>query len=185
MCKVFPTREPAGQPGGASRFIQTPAFQRAYWRGFQDAVNGPMLLTNCGPVANTLYAFLNSNSQKQATTSAVLGAIDTELSLTNWLAGRRSYLTGELAKISSPFDITNATSSATSNIVLGGRAPVEAAFMRFYGATTNLLVSWPTLTNWNYNVTLNPGNNTFTVLGYDRRTNYLTGDSNQITISYP
>jgi hypothetical protein len=168
-----------------SRFIQMPEFQRAFWRSLQEAANGPMLLSNCGPVAHATYSLLYDNGQKRANTYSVLGQVSSQINLTNWLSGRRAYLTGELARVSSPFTITNGTSSGQSNIVLGGFAQVEVAFLRFAGTTTNALVSWPTLTNWNISVMLVPGNNTNTVLGYDRHTNYLTGFSNQVVISYP
>jgi hypothetical protein len=142
-----------------------------------------MQLTNCGPTAQAIYSLLSGNNQKKASTTSVLGPIDSSTSLTNWLAGRRAYISGELAKRAAPFVITNAATSTQSNVVLGGTAPVEVKFLRLDSRTTNEVVSWPIVTNWNFNVVLTNGPNPLTVKGYDRFTNFLSGDTASITIT--
>ena len=85
--------------------------------------------------------------------------------------------------MAAPFSITNGTTSTQSNIVLGGQAPVEIAYIRISGRTTNELVSWNTVTNWSYPYTLVTGANPITNLGLDRLSNPVATNGIVITKS--
>jgi hypothetical protein len=66
------------------------AFRRACWRGFQDAINGPMLSANYGPVVDANRTALINNGVKK-NDGADLTVADTDL-IRNRIDGRRNYL---------------------------------------------------------------------------------------------
>lgn len=108
--------------------------------------------------------------------------------LKNWIDGRRTYISGELAKVASPFEITNNGGSdftnGSPNLTLAGKAPMEVKFIRMNGATTNEIVTWTTLTNWSISRVLTNGANPLNVQGYGRTTNLLSGAFDSITVTY-
>ena len=56
---------------------------------------------------------------------------------------------------------------------LAGAAPPQVKFLSLNSTLTNVI--WHTVTNWSLPVTLSNGANSFTVQGYDRFTNSLSG----------
>ncbi len=160
------------------RLVTNAPFQRAYWRGIKDAVNGPLQSSNYTAVLDANYAALNGNGIAVKTPTETVGG---NLSLVGWIEARRTYLSNQLNTLVAPFSITNATTSSQFNIVLGGQAPVEIAYIRISGRTTNELVSWTTVTNWSYPYTLVSGANAITNLGLDRLSNPVA--TNNITIT--
>src|SRR5262249_43921514 len=75
------------------RLLQTPAFQRAYWRGFRDAVNGPMLRANYGPVIDTNLWVLRQDGVVNS--GGFVSAADTD-GIKGWIDARRSFIEGQL-----------------------------------------------------------------------------------------
>ena len=133
-----------------------PPFLREYWRGIQDAVNGPLLASNVEPILDTNYAALYANGVNVLPPSAQpSGGCTTSYTLKSWIAGRRSVLTNELAKVAS---------------------------IRVNGATNAVL--WTSVTNWSISRTLTNGANPLTVQGYGRTNNVLTGMLDSITVTY-
>jgi hypothetical protein len=104
-----------------------------------------------------------------------------------WLDGRRSHIQSQLAGVAAPFEISNNNgSNLTTNqasIALVGKAPVEAAFLRFSGATTNASVTWTSVTNWSIGMTLTNGVNPISLQAFDRKTNAISGMTDSITIT--
>ena len=165
---------------GINYRLQTNApFLRAYWRGVKDAVNGPLQSSNYTAVLDGHYSALNGNGIAVRTPTEA--ASTNTLSLVAWLEGRRIYLSNQLNTVAAPFSITNGTTSTQSNIVLGGRAPVEIAYIRISGRATNELVSWNTVTNWSYPYTLVNGANPITNVGLDRLSNPVATNGIVIT----
>ena len=155
--------------------LDHPPFRRAFWRAVLDAVNGPMLAARINPVFDGNYATLVAGN-----VSATAPTADK-----TWVQDRRDYLNGLLTSVSCGFNITNNggadfTTNASS-LTLAGRAPPQVKFIALGSTITN--VTWTTATNWNLSVTLSNGANPFTVQGYDRFTNALSGTNASITIT--
>ena len=93
--------------------LATNAFQRAYWRGFLDAVNGPMQGSNYMPVVLGNFDALSNNGVKKnnSRNPTLVSLSSSDLaSITNWINDRWSSLTNQLGvKASIPLTITNAT----------------------------------------------------------------------------
>ena len=161
-----------------NELMSQPAFRRAIWRTIQDAVAGPMLSQNIGPVFDATYAALTSNGFR-VTTNATAAK--------TWVEGRRAYLTNLLTTVAVSFAITNHGgnnfTNASSTLTLAGTAPVAAAFIRFAGGSSNAPVSWDTVTNWSIPITLVSGANTNSIQAYDRKTNAISGLAASIIIT--
>ena len=165
--------------------LQTNYFRRAYWRAFQDAVSGPMQSSRYGPVADTNYATLLSNGVKLYGGVTDVQAPGSSAGFKTWLDGRRGYINGELDKLACGFAITNNGgnnfTTNTSSVLLAGQAPPQVKLIAFNSVLTNVI--WHTVTNWSLSVTLSNGANSFTVQGYDRFTNTLSGTNANIIIT--
>ena len=157
-----------------------------------NAVNGPFRPAVIGPVLDANYALINSNYSISTSAAAPLlspdGTNATVPALRQWITNRYAFLTGQLATVASPFEISNnggnnfAVTQQTG-ITLAGKAPVEAAFLRVNGAGTNANVTWTSVTNWSLGAELPLGTNTLTVEGFDRLNQALGGFSDTITIT--
>ena len=149
-----------------------PPFRRAYWRGVEDAVNGPMLSSTINPVIDGNYQALSANQVLASTNNFPVRQQDAD-ALKTYVSGRRAFLLGELAKVAAPFEISNNngdnfTVTNQSSLTLVGKAPVAVAFVRINSTTSNASVTWTSVTNWSVNVALTNGPNPFAVRGYDR-----------------
>src|SRR5437773_2577164 len=89
------------------RFYTNAAFLRSYWRAINDAVSGPMLSSNISPIMAGNYIALSANSVSVGNPNSG--------GLSNWVYGRRGYLTNQLdGKTTIVFSTTNSTSSSES-----------------------------------------------------------------------
>ena len=163
-----------------------------FWRAIDDAVNGPFQPATMGALLDANYAFLSTNYVVTVGSAAALLSPDQSKSyvpaLRNWITNRYSFLTGQLASVAAPFEISNngGINFAVTNqtgITLLGKAPVQAAFVRVNGAGTNANVTWTSVTNWSLGAELPLGTNTLTVEGFDRLNQALGGFSDTITIT--
>ena len=163
------------------RLEATPSFLRAYWRGIQDAVNGPMLSANVDPVLDGNYAALLGNGVAVTSPDDISTTVCTDgPTLRTWIQLRRSFLTGELGKVTAPFEISNNNGdnfSVTnqSSLTLFGKAPVEVASIQSkrINGTNSLVVqigltNWTSVTNWSMPMALPSGTNRFEVTGFNR-----------------
>lgn len=107
-----------------------------FWRAIDDAVNGPFQPATMGALLDANYAFLSTNYVVTVGSAAALLSPDQSKSyvpaLRNWITNRYSFLTGQLATVAAPFEISNnggnnfAVTNQT-NLTLFGKAPVPAA----------------------------------------------------------
>jgi len=148
-------------------------FLRAYWRGIQDALNGP--LRDFIPPLIGNQAALTGNGIPVVPYSVAVGTNSagvTNLSLIAWISRRAQYLSAQTNTVSAPFAITNNGganfSTNVSTVLLGGTAPVGSAFIRTNSTTSDAPVTWATVTNWTLSVNLASGTNSFIVRGYSR-----------------
>ncbi len=147
-------------------------FLRAYWRALQDAVNGPLQSASYSAVLNGNYAALTNNGVSVKRPDE---AVTTNYSLVAWIDKRRNYLNSQLASVpTTTFAITsnggqNYSVTNQSGTTILGTAPLEVAFLRVNGATTNANVTWTSVTNWSLGVALSAplSTNLITVRGYD------------------
>ena len=98
-------------------FRAFPEFQRAYWRAFTDAVNGPLLPANLGPRLDDHYAALVSNGVPAESPQA----------LKDYAAQRRNFILSQLNTVNSPFTVSPGMSVSNGLGLISGTAPVGVA----------------------------------------------------------
>jgi hypothetical protein len=155
----------------------------------QDLVNGPMLSTQINPIIDGNFQALSANGIVATTNNIPVTQSDAN-GVKTYLSARRSFMTGELAKVTAPFEISNNAGQnfAVTNqagLTLLGKAPVEVAFIRLNGATTNANVTWTSVTNWSLSIALLPhvSTNTATLRAYDRLNQALATNIYQKSIT--
>ncbi len=166
------------QPGDpiATKLRNQPQLQRAYWRAFEDAVNGAMEDSRVSARIDLLQAALTANGFAPAAPAPVK----------SWISARRTYLRSQLTtRTNAAFAITsNAGNDFTINqsaVRISGTAPVAARTILFNGAAYP--VSWTGVTTWTALVPLVPGANPIVVTALDVRGNALTNFNDTITIT--
>ena len=157
-----------------------PPFRRAYWRAVQDAVNGPLVAANCGPVMDAKYKSLLANGIAWCD-NQVLG---TPAPVKQWFADRRAFLVTQLANVAANFAFTSSTNlTATTNLVtLTGTAPIGVTTINVNGQAWQ--VTWTSVTNWTLRLAVGTGTNQFNVVGYDASGNLVGNASNVVTVVF-
>ncbi len=159
------------------RFLNHAPFRRAYFRAMYDAVNGPMLAANIGPILDAKYSALQANGISVASPSA----------LKSYIEARRQYiLTNHLAKVTANFALTiNGGADFTTNknsISLTGTAPVGVQTIEINGVSYPL--TWATTTSWSMAYALGNGVNKLNIQGYDSQGRPVAGTSKTVSITY-
>ncbi|RLT17046.1 MAG: hypothetical protein DWI28_06780, partial [Planctomycetota bacterium] len=156
-----------------TRMWNHPPFVRAYWRAYEDAVNGPMLPSKVGPMMDAKYAALTANGINVAAPTATL----------DFIAQRRAYIISQLATVAANFTVpVNNLNTATNLVTISGTAPIGVQTIRFNGIAWP--VTWTGVTSWQARVPVVPGANQFTVAGIDIRGNFVAGATNNVTVTY-
>ena len=172
--------------------LSMPAYRRMFWRAIHDAVNGPFSPPVLNPILDANHAFLSTNYSISTTNASPLLSPDQGQlgvpALRPWITNRYNFLTGQLATVSAPFEISNngGNNFAVTNqtgLTLFGKAPIQAAYLRINGAITNANVTWTSVTNWSTGIALPLGTNIVTVDGYDRMNQIIGGLSDSIVIT--
>jgi hypothetical protein len=155
-------------------FRAFPEFQRAYWRAFQDAVNGPLQPT-------TLSARLDP--RYNALIAAGVGA-NSPQDLKNYAAQRRTFIQSQLATVVASFAVKGASSFTTNRnlITLTGTAPIGIATLTVNGVLA--VPTWTTVTNWTLRVALQPGVNNLAIQGWNNQGQAVAGATASRTITY-
>jgi hypothetical protein len=145
----------------ANKIYDNPAFRRALWRAYQDAINGPMLPENYSPqIAARRAAQIQNGISGLSSTNGVYA----------YLNARRNYIINQL-KIydAAQFAITNNNgsdfSSASPTVALTGTAPFAAASIEVNGIPYP--VTWTTPTRFSITVP-SPKRNRLTLTTVDR-----------------
>lgn len=162
--------------GGNEPVINTfrafPEFQRAYWRAFEDAVNGPLEPATFAAQVDPRFSALTANSVNPVSPQT----------LKDYAASRRNYLLGQLANVASPFTVSPTVTLSNGLGVVTGTAPVGVASLAFNGMTWN--VNWTSVSNWVALVPLQTGSNFFSITGLDRLGQPVSGASNGVSRIY-
>ena len=166
----------AGQDSVVAALFNVPAYRRMLWRGYQDAVNGPLQKT----VSDAQFDARRSVLLKNKVTNA-----SAPNALKNYVAARRNFLQTELRNADAAGfsvttrDLTNATSTAT----ITGVAPFGVATIEINDVPYP--VTWTSAQAWTVKVPLAPGANVLRVAGKDLRGNLYPGATAAVTVTYP
>jgi hypothetical protein len=162
-----------------AKIQRTPVFLRQYWAGMDEALNGFFRTGAGSPVDRLLdakYAAFKANNIALAAPTAIK----------SWINSRQKFLSNELAKVRSPFAVTSNGgvdfTTAVEVVTLTGKAPVTVATLRLNGLEWP--VSWTTVSNWTFKVSLAPGANPMLIEGLDRTRQLVPGATSQFTATF-
>ena len=148
-----------------------PEFQRAYWRAFQAAANGPLAPATFAARVDPIDAALTANG------------VGTALQpLKDYADQRRNYILTQLAGVAANFTVNSTVTVSNGLGILQGTAPIDAATLTINGAPWT--IRWTSVSNWIATVPLQNGSNYFSVVGLDITGNVIAGESNAVTTIY-
>jgi hypothetical protein len=167
--------------GGSAGGTGTPAIRRAYWRAFQDIVNGPLNNTYMNPILDAKAAALAANN-----VNFDPNFVNT---IKTYVSGRRNYLLtrgGEnvqnLGAVPFATAGTNYVSTNNNLVTISGTAAIGVKDILFNGVVYP--VSWTSISNWTARVALDQGSNVFNIQGRDGKGNLVANASRTNTIVY-
>ena len=160
-----------GQDSAMNTLRNETPFARAYWRAFQNILDGPGLESRLGPVMDAKYNALVANGVPASSPAAIK----------SFLASRRSFVQGQLAAYAASFSVTGLT-TLNNVATITGTSPVQIRTITFNG--NEYPVTWTGVTTWSAAVPLAQGNNAFSVLGLDYQDNPVSGASNYVSTVY-
>ncbi|MGA2852865.1 MAG: lamin tail domain-containing protein [Verrucomicrobiota bacterium] len=148
-----------------------PEFQRAYWRAFQAAVNGPLVPATFAARVDPIDAALTAN-----------GVGTTLQPLKDYADQRRGYILTQLANVAANFTVNSTVTVSNGLGILQGTAPIDATTLTINGAPW--AIRWTSVSNWIATVPLQNGSNYFSVVGLDTTGNVIAGESNAVIKIY-
>jgi len=160
-----------GQDASVNLMRSHPPFRRAYYRAFQDLLDGPTQDSRIGPVLDAKYRALTANGI----------AVSGPATVRSWITQRRGYVQTQLSSVSAGFAV-NSVVVKNNTAVLTGTAPVRIKTIWFNGKAYP--VTWNAVTTWTATVPLSPGLNSIAVTGTDSYGQAVAGASNYITATY-
>ncbi|HEY5233368.1 MAG TPA: lamin tail domain-containing protein [Verrucomicrobiae bacterium] len=163
-----------GADQGMANIYNNPTFMRMYWRAMGELVNGPLKLANSGPLIMAKYNAMTANR---------LSAENPQANIEPWLTQARTSIASQLAAINARSFSVNTGVTVSNNVAyVTGIAPVNVATVWINGAAYPLM--WTSLTGWTVAVPLATGTNKFSVIGVDRNSQFIAGDSNSVSVVY-
>jgi hypothetical protein len=164
------------------RMYAEPQFQRAYWRGVRDAVDGPLRSDRVSDWMDTMHAALVANG----VTRSAGRSLAAPQAVKSWIAQRRAYLVDQLEGLAAPFAVTTPARSnfiaVRPEVTLAGTAPVEVHSIAINGIPTRL--SWAGLQEWTFETTLRSGTHVLRLEGFDVRGSPIPGALVELTATY-
>ena len=152
----------------------TPAFRRMYWEALQELVNSQLNVLNSGPLLASKY---------NAFVAAGLSPENPSTNIEPWLTQARVSIASQLAAVNATsFSVSSAVAVTNNVAYVTGIAPVNVTTVSINGA--EYPVKWTTLTNWVVAVPLHTGSNQFDVTGFDHNGQFISGDTNSVTVTY-
>ena len=168
---LFETADPR-----IAAMFNTPEIVRAYWRAFDDLVNGPFNNAVLDPFIDArVNALLTNNIDID------LNAVQT---IKDYIRDRRIYLQGQLTTVFAPFAIEGETNFETPDnyLVITGTAPVSVKQILLNGVVYP--TTWLSATSFAVRVVLAENENLFTITGRDRFGNFVPGALVNMSINY-
>lgn len=153
-----------------------PAIQRAYWRAFEDLVNGPFRSEVVDPFLDVRAAVLVANN--------VDIDLDAVARIKTYVSERRAYIQGQLATVTATFGVQGSTNYSTDDnlLTLTGSAPVAVKTITLNGLAYP--VTWTSVTNFLLRVVVNPGMNDLVFQAFDSLGNPLPGVTFPMSVEY-
>jgi hypothetical protein len=173
---------PANVDPTVMRMYNFPAFVRAYWRAIDEAVNTFFQPSAVDPILGAKYAAFQVDGINLTSPFVPSGAYG--LSISGWIAQRRSFLQTQLASVAANFTVAGATNYATNRnlVTISGTAPVRVQTIMINGVA--YAVTWTSTTAWIVRVPVVAGTNTLEVQALDRLGNAIAGMNRTITVDY-
>lgn len=162
------------------RLYTVPAFERAYWRAMDEALDNWFTGDH---FTTRLQQRYDAYQAAGLTIISPFVPSGTGLSIPDWIDQRRAFLLGEFAGIDAAFAVTSpgdSTTSAVAEITIAGRAPVAAASIEVNGRA--LALEFSTLTDWAAPFTLLPGENVLVIRALDLNRNEIATQT--ITVEF-
>ncbi len=154
--------------------LNNPTFLRMYWRALQELVNGPLALTNSGPLVDAKFNAFAQNGVSVENPNTLIKP---------WLSQAQSSIASQLAAVNATGFSVNARVTLSNNLaIVTGGAPVNIASILINGSAYP--VTWTSLTNWTVAMPLTNGVNSLAVVGVNRAGVALAGASNQLNVTY-
>ncbi len=153
--------------------------RRAFFRGFQDALNGPLQTAAYTAQIDGRY----NGFQAEGIPTGDPTSIKT------YLSGRASFLGSFVATngAASPFAVTNGNGVTITNVgnllYLGGFAPLNTARLLVNGVAYP--ITWTGLTNWQVTIPLSARTNSLALQGVDLAGNAIAGQQLAFTAIQP
>ena len=174
---LFPGVDPA-----VMRMYNHPAFVRAYWRAIEEAVTTFFQPSAVDPILAAKYAAFQANGINLTSPFVPSGAYG--LSISGWIAQRRTFLQGQLGAVAANFAVSGPLSFTTNRnlVTLSGTAPVRAHTILVNGIAYP--VNWTNRTTWVLRLPVVAGDNVLQVQAVDRLGNAIAGMNRTITVTY-
>jgi hypothetical protein len=162
-----------------TKFRNQPAFRRAYWAAYREAVDGPMVAATVNGRIDAMVAGLQASgvSSNASQVSAVK----------SYIASRRNYIVSQLNASFNAANFAISGSAAITDddgvVTLSGTAPPGVKFLKVNGVEQ--VPQWTSQTVWRLPVTLYAPQNALTIEGVDRRGQVLGSFPVAITVTTP
>lgn len=163
----------------ADKFRAHPAFRRAYWCAFREAVDGPMLGTKVNSRIDAMVAGLAANGITSNATQVS--------TVKTYIDARRNYIIGQLngAYPSTTFALNGSSTLTDSDgqIILTGNAPAGIKSFLINGVVYT--PTWTSETGWSLPLTLYSATNNLTVQGLGLNGSVLGSFNVNISVTGP
>ena len=163
-----------GGDQGMAAIYSNPTFLRMYWRALGELVNGPLAASNSTPLLTAKYNTFAANG---------LSVEDPAINIESWVAQAQSSIASQLASVNvANFSVNSSVTIANNLAYVTGQAPMNVSAIWINGAAYPL--TWTSLTTWLVTVPLAKGTNALNVVGVDKNSQPITGDSNSVNVVY-
>lgn len=151
-----------------------PTFLRMYWRALEELVNGPLQVTNCGPILMAKYNAFTDNGLTVENPTA---------NIEPWVSQAQASIASQLAAVNANSFAVNSTVALSNNLaIVTGTAPVNVDTVLVNGR--NYPLTWTSLTTWSATVPLQTGTNQLAVTGLDHTGQPVAGASGNTSVVY-
>ncbi len=160
----------AGSEPVVLRMYQHPPFVREFWSAMSELANTFMRPEVYSPLVDARFAAFRENDVP----------VDTPTAMKNWIAGRRTYILGQIPPANFSVTGTNFIQTTNNYVTISGTAPVTAAQILINGGAYP--ITWTTVTGWSLRVPVAPGTNALVVTPVDKDGGIL--GTRTITVNY-
>jgi hypothetical protein len=163
-----------GQDPNTENIYNEPTFRRMYWRALQELVNGPLNVANSGPLLDAKYNAFLANG---------LNVEDPNSSIKSWLSQAHDSIAAQIAgENTTAFTVSLPVTVKNDVAIITGTAPVNVKTVLINGA--EFPVTWTSVTGFQINVPLKPGNNALSIAGVDLHGQPIAGASALVNVTY-